>query len=418
MINKPALKTVWLVCLVVIACFFNGCAPRVKQDLTRFNSLEKLSPENYPLFADNMGYQDLIASIDQSLSYFKKVPRKRKYLYGKDIYNAAHMITSLEIFKAYLEKEPCARALNEFIRSGFMVYKAKGNEDGNVLFTGYIEQTYEGSLQRSPVFLYPVYSRPDDLLEIDLAAFSDRYKGHKRLMARVDDAAKRVVPYYSREQINSIKDFGTRSKPVVWLKSRIDRFFLEIQGSGRIDLAKGGVLRVHYAGTNGNAYRSIGRYLMEKNEILKENMSMQAIRTWLELHPQRMDEVLHHNKSFVFFQKEKDGPYGSTGVKVTPLRSIATDRRLFPEGALCFMQAQLPDKININPLKTWEKACFFVMNQDTGGAIKGPARADLFCGNGNYARFTAGHMNTYGTLFFLVLKRVNPRTIQHHRSEI
>ena len=152
-----------------------------------------------------------------------------------------------------------------------------------------------------------------------------------------------------------------------------------------------------------NDVEDIDKFVSRINEILKENMSMQAIRTWLELHPQRMDEVLHHNKSFVFFQKEKDGPYGSTGVKVTPLRSIATDRRLFPEGALCFMQAQLPDKININPLKTWEKACFFVMNQDTGGAIKGPARADLFCGNGNYARFTAGHMNTYGTLFFLVL---------------
>jgi len=133
-------------------------------------------------------------------------------------------------------------------------------------------------------------------------------------------------------------------------------------------------------------------------------MSMQAIRTWLELHPQRMDEVLHYNESFVFFQKEEGGPYGSLGVEVTAFRSIATDTKLFPKGALCFMQAKLPDKVNINPLKEWEKASFFVLNQDTGGAIKGPARADLFCGNGNYARFTAGHMNEYGKLFFLVLK--------------
>ena len=130
---------------------------------------------------------------------------------------------------------------------------------------------------------------------------------------------------------------------------------------------------------------------------------MQAIRTWLEFHPQRMDEVLHHNESFVFFQQEVGGPYGSLGVEVTAFRSIATDYKLFPKGALCFMQAQLPDKVNINPLKEWENASFFVLNQDTGGAIKGPARADLFCGNGNYAGFTAGHMNKYGKLFFLVL---------------
>ena len=131
---------------------------------------------------------------------------------------------------------------------------------------------------------------------------------------------------------------------------------------------------------------------------------MQAIRKWLELNPDRMDEVLHHNESFVFFQTEDGGPYGSLGVEVTPLRSIATDRSLFPKGALCFMQSQLPDREDINFLKEWEKASLFVLNQDTGGAINGPARADLFCGNGDYATFTADHMNQYGKLFFLVLK--------------
>ncbi|MCF6249537.1 MAG: MltA domain-containing protein [Desulfobacula sp.] len=191
---------------------------------------------------------------------------------------------------------------------------------------------------------------------------------------------------------------------VVWLKSRVDRFFLEIQGSGRVVLEDGAILRVHYAGSNGNAYRSVGRYLIDQNEILKENMSMQAIRTWLELHPDRMDEVLHVNESFVFFKKEEGGPYGSLSVEVSAFRSLATDSRLFPKGALCFLQAQLPDRVNVNPIKTWENASFFVLNQDTGGAIKGPGRADIFCGSDNYAEYTAGHMNTYGRLYFLVLK--------------
>ncbi|MCD4718699.1 MAG: MltA domain-containing protein [Desulfobacula sp.] len=389
---------------VIMVCFFCGCQPKIREEITQFSSLKKLKSKKHPLFIDNLDIQGLTISIDHSLEYFKKVPLERKYHYGKEIYTAAHMITSLETFRSFLEKEPSTKALNEFIKSGFIVYEAEGNDDGDVLFTGYFEPTYEGSFKKTSAYPYPVYSKPDDLLEINLSVFSDEYKGHKRLKARVNDSTKRVVPYYSREQINAAKDFLIRSEPVVWLKSRVDRFFLEIQGSGRIDLGKGEILRVHYAASNGNAYRSIGRYLIDKNEILKENMSMQAIRTWLELHPQRVDEVLHYNESFVFFQEEEGGPYGSLGVEVTALRSIATDSRLFPKGALCYIQAQLPDKVNINPLKEWENASFFVLNQDTGGAIKGLARADLFCGNNNYAQFTAGHMNKYGKLFFLVLK--------------
>ncbi|MBU8849964.1 MAG: murein transglycosylase A [Desulfobacterales bacterium] len=402
--NKISIKQICIFFLVIAACFFSGCFPGVREEITQFSSLTKLKPEKHPLFVDNLDFQGLAASIDHSLEYFKRVPLERRYHYGKEIYTAAHMIISLEAFKSFLEKEPSAKALNAFIKSSFIVYEAAGNKDNDVLFTGYFEPTYEGSLKKSDAYPYPVYSKPDDLLQIDLSAFSDQYKGHKRLIARLNDSTKRVVPYYSRKQINAAKNFHIRSEPVVWLESRVDRFFLEIQGSGRIVLDQGDMLRVHYASSNGNAYRSIGRYLIKKNEILKENMSMQAIRAWLELNPQRIDEVLHHNESFVFFQEEEGGPYGSLGVEVTALRSIATDSRLFPKGALCFMQAQLPDQLDINSLKDWEKASFFVLNQDTGGAIKGPARADLFCGNDDYAEFTAGHMNKYGKLFFLVLK--------------
>lgn len=404
MINKTAFNPIRVFFLVVMVGFFIGCQPKAREEITRFNALKKLKPQNYPLFMDSLDFQDLAASIDHSLAYFKKIPLERKFLYGKEAFTAAHMIVSLETIKAFLVNRPSPHALNEFIRSSFVVYEAAGNADGDVLFTGYFEPTYEGSLHKGEAYPFCLYSRPKDLLEIDLSAFSDQYKGHKRLVARVNDLTGKVVPYYSRAQINSLEGFHVESEPVVWLKSRVDRFFLEIQGSGRINLGQGNMVRVHYAGSNGNAYRSIGRYLIQKNEILKENMSMQAIRTWLEQHPERMDEVLHQNKSFVFFQKEEGGPYGCLGVNVTALRSIATDTGLFPKGALCFAQAQLPDKININSLQDWEKASFFVLNQDTGGAIKGPARADIFCGNGAYAEFAAGHMNIYGKLFFLVLK--------------
>ncbi len=403
MTHKILKKCIWFFGIVTLVWVLNSCYPWIKKDTILFGPLKKLDLKNYPLFADNIEYHRLSVSIDKSILYFKKLPENRKFHYGKDIFTARHLIFSLETFKAFLENRPSVKALNAFIKSGFIVYEATGNEGGKVLFTGYFEPVFQGGIKKSVHFPYPLFSKPEDLLEIELSQFSTKYKGHKKLVARLNDS-NRLVPYYSRKQINAMNNFYTKSRPVVWLKNRIDRFFLEVQGSGIIDLGQGNVLRVHYAGTNGNEYRSIGRYLIRKNEILKENMSMQAIRVWLEKHPERLDEVLHHNKSFVFFKKEEGGPYGSLGVEVTAMRSIATDSRLFPKGGLCFLQTQLPDKKTRPSLKDWEKASFFALNQDTGGAIKGPARADIFCGNGDYAEFTAGHMNTYGKLFFLVLK--------------
>jgi len=162
-------------------------------------------------------------------------------------------------------------------------------------------------------------------------------------------------------------------------------------------------MRIHYAGTNGNAYRSVGKYLIDKNEVPREKMSMQAIRQWLEKNPHRMDEVLHYNESFVFFKSGQGGPFGNIGVAVTPLRSIATDRKIFPRGGLAFVETALPATKG-QPKEAWDPTSFFALNQDTGGAIKGPARVDIFCGNGDWAAYAAGHMTSYGQLYFLVLK--------------
>ena len=402
-VNKRVLTHQKLICVLILLCMFCGCRPAIKEE-KEAGPLKKIKPGEYPLFMDHMDYNGLFESIDNSLIYFRKVPAERQYTYEKEIYTAGHMIRSLETVKAFLGTHPSTEELNEFIKTRFLVYEATGNENGEVLFTGYFEPTYEGSLQKSNEFPHPLFSKPDDLLEIDLSLFSDQYKGHKRLTARVNEAAKKVVPYYTRKEITALKDFHTRAEPVAWLKSRVDGFFLEIQGSGRVDLGNGELLRVQYAAANGRAYSSVGKYLIDQKEISKEDMSMQAIRQWLESHPERVDEVLNYNQSYVFFRKEADGPYGSLGVKVTAFRSLATDSGLFPKGALCFIQAKLPDKNAMDPQKEWEKASLFVLNQDTGGAIKGPARADLFCGNGDYAAFASGHMKHYGRLFFLVLK--------------
>ena len=400
---KIVLRLIILTAVIGTVSSLTGCHPKVQEDATKQPSLIKIKPGHHPDFLDHLDFEGLLTSVDNSLTYFKRVPYDRQFVYGKERFTAAHLILSMETFKAFLETGPDKEQLNDFIRTRYSVYKASGNQDHEVLFTGYFEPTYPGGLQQSDAHRFPLYSKPDDLLEIDLALFSDKYKGHRRLKARVSPDQRKVVPYYTREQINQIEDFYRRAVPIAWLKSRVDRFFLEIQGSGRIDLGNDTIIRVHYAGSNGNAYRSIGRYLIDQNEIPKEKMSMQAIRTWLEMHPERLDEVLHYNESLVFFKEEKGGPYGSLGVEVSPFRSIATDSRLFPKGALCFVKSQLPDRVNVNPIKEWSDASFFALNQDTGGAIKGPGRADIFCGNDYYATYTAGHMKVYGQLYFIVL---------------
>jgi membrane-bound lytic murein transglycosylase A len=399
LVRRPVL---FYLLLVLIFAGFLGCRNQKKVRYPRGNPLVKVAKSDLPEFRDTLFLQDLKASIDQSLVYFNRVPATRTYDYGPDVYTAAHMILSLESFKSFLSTRPSPKELNGFIRENYTVYKSVGGSNKDVLFTGYFEPTYPGSRIPGPEYPWPVYSMPDDLFQIDLSEFSDAYKNHKRLMARIDAEARRVRPYYTRAQINNQPDFSDKARPVVWLANRIDRFFLEIQGSGRVALAHGGIMRLHYAGVNGRKYSAVGKYLIDKNEVPKEKMSMQAIREWLTTHPDRMDEVLITNESFVFFKEGEGGPFGCIGVAVTPVRSIATDTKLFPKGGLAFIQTALPVGVG-QPKENWPRASLFVLNQDTGGAIKGPGRVDLFCGAGDWADYTAGHMVARGQLYFLVL---------------
>jgi membrane-bound lytic murein transglycosylase A len=373
-------------------------------EITRQTALEKVELSKYPVFMDKLEFKGLKDSLEQSLKYYNKLPKTRNFEFGKDSYSVDHLIKSLENFALFLSNNTSNSEIREYIKKNYNIYKTAGKIDAKVLFTGYFEPTYRGSLVKTKKYPCPLYTVPDDLLKIDLSMFSEKFKNERKLFARVDEK-NRVVPYYERKEINSIDDFEKRALPLVWLEDRVDRFFLEIQGSGRILLQDNTVLRVHYSSKNGRAYQSVGRYLIAKDEIAKENMSMQAIKTWLKQNPDKLDKVLNYNTSFVFFKKEMDGPFGCLGVRVSPMRSIATDISLFPKGALCFIKTKAPSKENLQFPQGWEDYSGFVFNQDTGGAIKGHLRADLFYGNGEYAELGAGQMNHRGELYFLVLKK-------------
>jgi membrane-bound lytic murein transglycosylase A len=397
---KPeSIYTTIIVSIITFNLVIFGCAPSVKKP-GKETAMEPISSWSLPEFSDDMGYSGLEHSILKSLSYLNKIPADREFVFGRDRYNTDHMIVSLQQFLDFIQTQPSRQDLNEFIQSNYRVYRSVGRDGwGEVLYTGYYEPHLRGSLIRAEEYQFPIYSRPDDLIAIDLSLFNEKYTGQK-IIGRYTDQT--VVPYYERSAIDSEGVLEGRAEVLAWVEDPVDIFFLQIQGSGKVYLDNGEVINVGYQTTNGQPYRSIGKLLIDEEKISVEEMSMQKIREYL--HNEEIDTVLNHNPSYVFFTIEPDGPLGNINVKLTPGRSIALDWRLFPKAALAFIQTEKPMVDSTGKIHSWWPFTRFALNQDTGGAIRGPGRADLFWGNGPYAEIAAGHLKHTGDLYFLVLK--------------
>lgn len=389
----------YIACFIIIglSLLISGCPPPTEKHL-----LQKLKTDKYPEFADDMDYDGLAHSITQSLSYLRRVPPARKFKFGADAFEAAHIIRSLEYFLNFIQKKPSEKALKKFIKSHYLVYKSIGRDNkGEVLFTGYFEPLLQGSTQRTSEYRFPVYGPPSDMATVDLSLFSSKLKGHK-IIGRVE--GKTFVPYHERREIDNKGVLEGKAEPLAWVKDRVALFFLHIQGSGKIALENGEKINVHYNSKNGRPYRSIGQLLIDEGKITTAEMSMQKICEYLRINPKEIDKVLNHNPSYIFFSIEEDGPFGALSVKLTPRRSIAVDRSIFPLSALAFIETRKPLLDGSGNIRKWTECAWFVLNQDTGGAIRGAGRADLFWGNGKYAEIAAGHMKHKGELYVLVLK--------------
>jgi membrane-bound lytic murein transglycosylase A len=390
-----------LVLTAALALFIAGCPAPIKKAPQELAMVRK-STFSYPDFSDDLELEGLEFSISKSLDYLQRVPADRTYQFGKDHYDAEHLIKSLQHFLDFIRTSPSNKELKKFIRSNYIVYQSAGRDQkGEVLFTGYYEPHLRGRLYQDEEYRYPIYALPADLMKIDLSAFAEKYNGES-IVGRY--TGQTVVPYYDRREIDEEDALVGKAEPLAWVKDPVDVFFLQIQGSGKIFLDTGAVINVHYHGTNGRPYRSIGRLLIEEQKIPKEEMSMQKIRSYLQAHPEEMAPVLNHNPSYVFFKLESEGPLGYLNVLLTPGRSIALDRRLFPPAALAYIRTKKPVVDGAGKIDSWTDCNRFVLNQDTGGAIRGPGRADLFWGNGPYAEIAAGHLAHVGKLYFLILK--------------
>jgi membrane-bound lytic murein transglycosylase A len=288
-------------------------------------------------------------------------------------------------------------AAREFLQTRFQAYAVTDNGSPTGLYTGYYEPQVAGARSRGGVYQTPIYSRPLDVMQVDLGAFADDLKG-RRISGRISDGT--LVPYYDRAQIEH-GALRSRRAELLYLADPVDAFFLQIQGSGRVTLPTGKVVRVTYDGQNGRPYVPIGRVLSARGDIPSDQVSMQSIRAWLNAHPDQAADMMDQNPSYVFFREINNidpdtGPPGSLGVALTPGRSIAVDRSFIPLGAPVWIDTT--DPLDGSPIQR------LMMAQDLGGAIRGPVRADLFFGWDADAAERAGKMRQKGREYVLLPK--------------
>ena len=403
------LKIVQFLVLVVLA--LNGCTTQeARVELLKDSPLSSqsmyLNGRDFgEVFeGDQLDRKSLVDSAMASISYFEKIDPQTKFDYGQLNYSAAELAVSTRLFLELLEEHQEREAFVAALEANFLVFGSAANDDKGVLFTGYYEPIFPGQLTPSKEYNVPVYRRPDDLLSLDLGEFRESLK-NRSIVYRIDKG--QPVPYYTREEITTKGVLNGKGLEIAWMRDPVDLFFLQVQGSGILLAPDGSRVKIGYDIANGRPYSSIGKLLVDQGVMRLEDISMGSIRRYMADNPKQRDRILNHDASYVFMKPSADdgGPKGNINVPLTPLRSVATDASIFPKGALAYLKTEVPEFDEQWLHKGTRPVSHFVMVQDTGGAIKGTGRTDLFWGNGPLAENSAGAMRSYGKLFFLVAKK-------------
>lgn len=298
-------------------------------------------------------------------------------------------LASLERFEELLLTSSSAAEFGASIDREFDFYRSAGwdGRGGGVLFTGYCTPILDGSVERLPGYDHPLYALPPDLVKDD----------HGRILGRATPAGG-TEPYPTRRTIEARALLSGQELELVWMKNPIDAYLAHVNGSAFIRLADGEFLRLGYAGNNGHEYTSLGRELVESGELREGDVNLRTIREWAEASPDQVASFLHRNDRYVFFTPIEGNPRGSLNLEVTGGRTIATDKRLFPRGALVFVDTELPSNGRDPHYRR------LMLDQDTGGAIRTAGRADLYLGVGDEAERLAGTTRLPGEMFYLFLR--------------
>jgi len=371
-----------LVVVLLFLILLTGCSTAVKRPLLLpmrpgIGLAEITDPSQFPDFRDDYDKELLLQSISNSMEYFNKI-KTYPNAFSSIGFTPEKQTETLEFFRDGYIRYNNTQELNEFIAKNFRIFQAIGKMyEGKVHFTGYGTPIYDGSLTPTETFRYPLYGKPSDFRK----------------------------PYFTRREIEERNLLS--GNEIAYLKSKLEAYLIHVQGSGQIRLSSGEKVYIGYAGDSGHSYTSIGRLLVMDGKIQEEELTLHVLIEYFDQHPDELDHYLRQNDRYIFFMKVLHAvPHGSIGVPVTSMRSIATDKHVFPPGGLAFavIGAERPGSTGKSQEKWQVEKSFFVMDQDTGSAIKTPARADVFFGIGDEAMYKAGNLNTYGKLYYLLKK--------------
>jgi len=352
-------------------------------------ALVKLTdPSQFPDFS---GAFDRRTNLEQacmySLEYLSRPSSKQFFPYGDITHERA--VASVETFLDVFRNAKSPEELDQMIKQRFDIYISRGCDDrGTVLFTGYYRPIFDARMQPDAEFKYPLYKRPADLEGDPITGIYQRKGGG---------------PYYTREEIDRGALAG-KGLELCWLRDRFEAYIVTVQGSGRLRLADGSLFDIGYHGNNGHEYTSIGQRLVEENAITPQELSLQGLIRFFKQHPEKLDSALAVNKRYVFFTPRSGGPFGSLNVPVTPYRSIATDKQVYPRACVAFLMTQLPAHAADNQIRNHSYEGF-ALDQDTGGAIRAAGRCDVFMGTGPDVGELAGRTFAEGKLYYIFVKQ-------------
>jgi membrane-bound lytic murein transglycosylase A len=362
---------------------------------TAFSSLVPLQVSQYPSFHDDLQLQELNSTLDHSLAFLHTVPASTSYTVAGASVPVQRLIDSALFFQQLLRSSPSTEQLNQEIQRAYTVYRIDSGHSAKarrMLVTGYYQPIFAGSLERRPPFLFPLYAVPKTLKVQESGS-------RKKNIGRMQGG--RLLPFWTRKEIE--RHNLLHGQELAWLQDPFDAFVLHVQGSGVIQLADGSARGVHYAQSNGRQYTSVGKYLVDSGRMHLADVNMDSIRQYLVDHPEERDHILQQNESFIFFHWSKAGSViGNLGQELTAGRSIAADQQWYPPGVLAFVDSRRPVMAN-GQVVDWKPLQRFASVQDTGSALTGPGRVDIFWGSGEQAGMEAGQMKEDGSVYLLLL---------------
>ncbi len=373
-----------------------------------------LSEAEYPRFEESFPSKaGLIKAARRAIKYLESLPPKTIRVADRD-YGPAQLADSAKTIIELAQKAKTADEFDARVRENFDVFQSTGLDGkGRVVFSSYYQPMLKASLKKTPAYPYPLYRRPKDLVEVDLASFGAKAGEQPNLLGRLTKDGK-VVPYYTREEIDRRAALAGKGLEIAWLKDRFDALDLHIQGSAILKLTNGKEVLAKYAGNNAKNYNSVGLTLVKAGVFARDEITHDKLREYLHKNPDAESWILAQNPRYVFFElaplPEDGEPFGATEQSLVPARAIAVDPAFMPLGGLYFFSTTSPQIDKEGRLLGMSENTRFAFGLDTGGAIKSPGRVDIYAGHGAQAAATARGQWADGKLYLLV-KKLPPRAL-------